>query len=231
MIQANCRTRFTASDFDFVVKTLGKSRRDAVTLSELLTDEEMRDSILDHELLVQAVLSNPGHLSISPQFYFYILTRHVLKETGCDRKLCDYLASLLEAFSRTARMRAPAGAEAPVSYDYISDLLIALRNASPVQAFLIRAHMGNYSLFISGIFHENLERRRQRGAPDMTFYEEMGSSSFKAASEHRVARTWDLSTTFEALSARFREVRLGLNRLSDQLINIGDDHGFQGLIA
>lgn len=228
MIQANCRARFTASDFDFVVKSLGRSRRDAVTLSELLTDEDMRDSILDHELLVDAVLTNPGQLSISPQLYFYVLIRHVLKETGCDRKLCDYIASLLEAFSRTARLRSPAEDDAH-SVEYLSDMLLALRNATPVQTFLIRAHAGNYSLFISGIFHDRVERRRQRGAPDVTFYEEVGRASFRAAADHRVARTWDLGGTFGALSEQFHEVRLALNRMSDQLLNLGDDS--QALIA
>ena len=32
---------------------------------------------------------------------------------------------------------------------YISDILIALNHATPEQAFLLRAHIGNYSLFIS----------------------------------------------------------------------------------
>ena len=48
MIQANCRDRFTGADFDFVVKTLSKSRRDAVSLPELLTDADTRDTILDY---------------------------------------------------------------------------------------------------------------------------------------------------------------------------------------
>ena len=46
-------------------------------------------------------------------------------------------------------------------------MLIALRDASPVQSFLIRAHVGNYSLFITGIFHETVQHRSQRGAPDV----------------------------------------------------------------
>src|SRR5271154_1882398 len=122
MIQANCRARFTAEDFNFVVKTLGKSRANAVSLVELLTDNEARDSILDHELLFHTLLTEPVQLSISPQFYFYILTRHVLKETGInDRQLTDYLASLLEEFSRTARLKTPVQSGEPRSIEYISD--------------------------------------------------------------------------------------------------------------
>ena len=109
MIRANCRDRFTAEDFSFIVATLGKSRADSVSLTALLSDQDTRDSILDHELLFQAILSATANLSISPQLYFYVLTRHVLKESGLpDRRLCDYIASLLETFSRTARLKSPA---------------------------------------------------------------------------------------------------------------------------
>src|SRR6266498_5868060 len=91
MIRANCRARFTAADFDFVVRTLARSQTDQVSLVDLLSDLETRDSILDHPRLVEAILSNCGHLRISSQFYFYVLARHVLQQGGIgDRKLCDY---------------------------------------------------------------------------------------------------------------------------------------------
>ena len=163
MIRANCRERFTASDFDFVVRTLARSQTDCVSLVDLLSDQETRDAVLDNSRLVDSILSNAGHLAISSQFYFYVLARHVLQRAGInDRKLCDYVASLLETFSRISGMSAPGLAEEQ-GRQYISDMLFALTRATPEQAFLLRAHVGNYSLFISGIFHENAERRHLRG--------------------------------------------------------------------
>src|SRR5437879_12241820 len=107
MIRANCRARFTAADFDFIVRTLARSRGDSVSLVDLLSDSETRDSILDHPRLVDAILCNAGHLHISSQFYFYVLARHVLQQAGIvDRKLCDYIDSLLESFSRSNRLQA-----------------------------------------------------------------------------------------------------------------------------
>ena len=223
MIQANCRDRFTAEDFDFVVKTLSKSPRDSVGLQELLTDLEVRDAVLDHESLADAILSQPRQLSISPQFYFYVLIRRVLKETGItDRRIADYIASLLETFSRTARMKSPVD-EASGPIQYLSDMLLALNKATPAQTFLIRAHVGNYSLFITGIFRESIERRSKRGAPDFSYYEEMGRMNYNVVASHAVARSCDLADIFKALAERFRDVRLALNRLSDSLINIDDD--------
>jgi hypothetical protein len=224
MITANCRDRFTAADFDFVVSTLARSERDSVNLVDLLTDAEARDSILDSPRLFQTILERGAPLSISPQLYFYILIRHVLKETGLnDRGVSDYVASLLETFSQTARMKSPAdGRSTPIQY--VSDMLVALQNATPVQTFLIRAHVGNYSLFITGIFHGTVQSRAERGAPDFGFYEDVGSANYKAAAHHRVARSAALTEIFERLAASFHEVRLALNRLSDSLLHLDDSH-------
>ena len=223
MIRANCRERFTASDFDFVVRTLARSQIDCVSLVDLLSDQETRDAVLDNPRLIDSILSHASHLSISSQFYFYILARHVLRQAGInDRKLCDYVASLLETFSRISGMSAPCLAEER-GRQYISDMLIALTRATPEQAFLLRAHVGNYSLFISGIFHENTQRRSLRGAPDLKFYEQIGRTNYQMLASHATARRCELNDVFEGLAERFRDVRLALNQLSDQLLNLDDD--------
>src|SRR5216117_1811067 len=179
MIRANCRTRFTAADFDFILRTLARSQTDQVSLVDLLSDVETRDSILDHPRLVDAILNHCGQLQISSQFYFYVLARHVLQQGGIgDRKLCDYVASLLETFSRANRLQV-SDEIGNRAQEYISDMLIALTRANREQAFLLRAHIGNYSLFISGIFHENTQRRSLRGGPDMKFYEQIGRTNFE----------------------------------------------------
>jgi hypothetical protein len=223
MIRANCRERFTGADFDFVVRTLARSPTESVSLVDLLSDAETRDSVLDNPRLVDAILSNPAHLQISSQFYFYVLARHVLQQAGIgDRKLCDYIGSLLETFSRTSLLRTPHGGGESV-HQYISDMLIALQRVTAEQAFLLRAHVGNYSLFVSGIFHENTQRRSLRGGPDVRFYEQVGRANYQLVSSHATARRCELNDVFEGLADRFHDVRLALNRLSDQLLNLDDD--------
>lgn len=223
MIRANCRARFTAADFEFVVGTLARSQVDHVSLVDLLSDAETRDSVLDHPRLVHAILSDAGHLHISSQFYFYVLARHVLQQAGIsDRKLCDYVGSLLETFSHANRLVAPDKIDSR-GRQYISDMLIALNQATPEQAFLLRVHAGNYSLFISGIFHENTQRRSLRGAPDIEFYEQIGRTNYQLVSSHATARRCELNDVFEKLADRFHDVRLALNQLSDQLLSLDDD--------
>ncbi len=224
MIQANCRARFTAVDFNFIVNSLGRSPNDQVSLVDLLSDDEARDAVLDDPRLVDSILSDAGQLSISSAFYFYVLARHVLRRAQiADRKLCDYVGSLLETFSRASGLRSPHS-EDESSRQYISDMLIALTRATAEQSFLLRAHVGNYSLFVSGIFHENAQQRSRRGAPDLEFYEKIGRTNFQLVAGHSTARRCELNDVYEELADRFHEVRVALNHLSDELINLDDDH-------
>ncbi len=229
MIQPNCRARFTAEDFDFVVRVLGRNQSQSVSLVDLLTDPEVRDQILDHEALSRAVLENPGNLVISAQFYFYILARLVLRRTQIDdRTMADYLAALLEKFSEIRQWSAPVEA---LQTAYLSDLLSALKNASSYQTFLIRTYIGNYSLLLTGIFYENVESRSQRGAPSFSFYEELGRTSFHNAACHEVAKKFQLSAVFEKLADQFHDCRLALNRLADELFDLGDHRYTQPIIS
>src|SRR6266404_2593239 len=216
MIRANCRARFTAADFDFIVRTLARSRGDSVSLVDLLGDSETLDAVLDHPRLVETILCNGGHLRISSQFYFYVLARHVLQQAGIgDRKLSDYIGSLLETFSRANQLQSADKIDNHV-HEYISDMLIALQRATPEQTFLLRAHVGNCSLFISGIFHENTQRRSLRGAPDIEFYEQVGRTNYQLVASHATARRCELADVYEELANRFHDVRLALNELSDR---------------
>jgi hypothetical protein len=135
--------------------------------------------------------------------------------------LCDYVASVLENFSRTKDLKSPHTEEN--GRQYVSDMLIALTNATPEQSFFLRAHVGNYSLFLSGIFHENTQRRSRHGAPDLAFYEQVGRTNYQLVASHATARRCELSDVFEGLAGRFHEVRLALNRLSDQMLNLDED--------
>lgn len=223
MIQANCRAQFTADDFSFVVRVLSKSPRDSVSLVSLLSDEAERDAILDHDLIYQSVVDQTGCLKVSAAFYFYILTRRVLKRVSLDeRALTDYVAAVLLAFSHINQLRPPdESAPTARSFTYISDLMTQLNSSTPEQAYLLRTHMANYSLFLSGMFIERVNSHAQRrGAPGISFYESVGQASYLCAAQHPQARRTELQAIFELLGNEFRRVRLALNNLTDTLLHI-----------
>jgi hypothetical protein len=223
VIQANCRAQFTADDFSFVVKTLAKSQRDAVSLVSLLSDESERDAILDHDLVYDSLVDRDGCLRVSAAFYFYILTRRVLRRVSLDeRALTDYVAAVLLAFSHINQLKRPGDTEPTArSFTYVSDLITQLNTCAPDQVFLLRAHLGNYTLFLSGLFAERvLSHAQRRGAPGIGFYESVGQSAYQAVARHPQAKRTDLQGVFEQLGSEFHRVRLALNDLTDTLLHL-----------
>jgi hypothetical protein len=232
VIQSNSRIQFTAEDVDFILSVLHHQAGDADCLTRLLSDEDARDLILDDEALVRAVLEHRNCLRISTHLYFYILVRHAFLRSGLkDRQLADYVAAVLAEFSQVERTRCVIKGQ-PQPLDYFFEMLAALQTADDVTRFYIRAHIGNHSLFLSGVFPDRIRfRAEQKGFPDLTYYEGLGKANFRAASDHRLARKYDLDGIFNMLADRFQETRLALNDLRERLVTLGDpDYSLDNLI-
>src|SRR5690348_13035250 len=178
VIQPNCRVQFTADDIAFISTALAAKGDAAPSLVSLLTDPDARDLILDDDNLFQALLEQRRCLRVSAHFYFYVLVRHVLRKSGIDdRNVADYVAEMLAQFSSSQRARKPLPNEGHM--DYLFEMLTALQSASESNQFLIRAHVGNHSLFVSGVFPEHIRYRAQfRGAPELEYYESVGRSNY-----------------------------------------------------
>lgn len=221
VIRPNCRVQFTAEDIDFILSVLGLTAGSAETLIQLLADEDSRDLILDDESLLRAVLEHRSCLRISSHFYFYILVRHSFRRADLkERPLADYVASVLAEFSQVERTRCHVKGQ-PI--DYFFEMLAALQTADDTTGFYIRAHIGNQSLFMSGVFPDRIRfRSERRGSPSLTYYEGLGSMNYRVASDHRLARKYDLDGIFNTLSERFHETRVALNDLRERLVSLGD---------
>lgn len=229
MIRANCRSSFQMADFDFLISSLhrkpssGEQLQPALLAGAFLKEAEGLDDLLDRQEVYKAILEAQGCLTVSPQFYFYVLVRHVLMEAGLtDRDLADYVASLLAEFSVAQRLaQVEAGDER--RFNYVFELLEELQTATGPRVFLIRAHVGNVSLFFTGLFPEHIAYRAQRrGAPNLDYFENLGGANYLSASGHRMARELRLNNILECLGDRFQQVRQALNQLADRLVSIED---------
>jgi hypothetical protein len=223
VIQPNCRIQFTAEDIDFIVSILGRKTTDAACLVQLLADESTRDVILDDDALYKAFLEHRGCLRVSSHFYFYVLVRHQLRLAGIEeRAVADYVAEVLCEFSRSERARCvvPGG---QASMDYLFEMVAALERADERSRFCIRAHIGNHSLFLTGVFPDRIRfRAENRGFPDLRYYEALGRTNFRVASDHRLADRYALGPIFATLADHVQEARLALNDVSQRLFSLGD---------
>ena len=91
-----------------------------------------------------------------------------------------------------------------------------------LQSFFLRAHIGNYTLFITGVFHDRVESRSRRGAPDMEYFENMGATNFAIAAEHSMAREHSLTPIFRELGERFHDIRLALNDTAERHMHLDE---------
>jgi len=222
VVTPSCRSRFTAEDFAFVREALAQSPREEVSLVQLLSDEEERDRLLDHDALYEAVISATGCLRVTPALYFYVVTRRVLCQAGLqERALSDYVAAVLEAFCTTRQLQAP-GAEKTGrgNYLYVSEIIERLQHLAPRQQFQLRLHLGNYTLFFCGLFAERVRSQAQRrGAPGLSFYEGVGRASYHTASLDPFARGSELAGVIEQVAREFLLIRRALNHLADTLLH------------
>jgi hypothetical protein len=232
MIQPNCRVQFAAEDIDFILSVLGAKIETAECLTKLLADEESRDLILDDEALFHALLERRGCLRVSTRFYFYILIRHVFRRSDIqDRAVADYVAEVLTEFARTERARCVVPGQAN-PLDYLFEMLTALKTADDRTSFFIRVHIGNHSLFLSGVFPERIRfRAEMRGFPDLKYYEGLGRTHFRMASDHRLAQRYEVAKIYNTLAERFQATRLALNDIADRLFSIGENYSLDVLLG
>ena len=218
VIKPNCRVQFSAPDIEFILAVLGRKLGTTDTLIQLLADETTRDLILDDEALYRALLEQVGCLQVTSHFYFYVLVRQVFLRAGInDRPVADYVAEVLAEFARSERSRCLLPGQAQ-GLDYFFELMAALQTADEHTGFQLRAHIGNYSLFLSGVFPERIRvRAERRGFPDLRYYIALGQAHFRAASDHRLAHRYQLAGIFDTLSERFDTTRRALNDISERL--------------
>jgi hypothetical protein len=223
MICADVRARLGRHDAQLALRLLAAGDGDAYAHWERVLAEAGFDAILDDPALVAALRTRPAGAHASLPLFCYVVVRHALRAAGeGDRRLADYLASLVLHFGLRDRARRVSGADDEV-YETLADLLAAAESetgaADQRRALLVRAHLGNYALWMSGLFPDYVEARRwRRGGPDLDYYEAMGRRGFRMAADHRLAAEYGLATLFAAAAERFAVLRVALSALSDTLL-------------
>lgn len=214
MILPNVRGMFGRREAAEAVALLAGGDPELATSGEERLRDEGLDALLDDPRLLNAMLTD-RHVRVRPELVFYVLVRHALLEGGVeDLRLADYMAALLLAFGRSRRANRIADSD-DREYEYLVDMLEDVAGEKGRRAFLLCAHLGNYSLWLSGLFPQYIEARvERRGAPPLEYYEEMGATGYRLAADTVYAEAFRLATLYRDAAFRFSELRAALNRLS-----------------
>ncbi len=220
MIFPNVRASFGRDEAARVIRTLADG--DAGRASEWRTvlAERGLDPLLDDPSLPGLLMGGSRTVEdLSLGLVLYVLVRHALLESGVEsRIIADYVSALVLEFGfrgRSHRISDQDGRE----YHYLVDILADMATARGRRAFLLQAHLGNFALWLSGLFPDHIESRMHgRGGPDLSYYEEMGRTGYRMAADAPVARQESLDRLYRDAAEAFVELRRGLNRVSDRYL-------------
>jgi hypothetical protein len=219
MIQANVRQHLTRDDAQLALRLIARGSSDSFEEGETTLREQGIDGLLDDPRLYAGLKESRQGAHASFPLFAYVVVRHSLREVGeGDRVLADYVASILLHFGLGARSTRISNAD-DETYTTLAELSAALESADAPRSLMVRAHLGNYALWLSGVFPDWIEMRRwRRGGPDLEYYEEMGRRGFSLAADHRLAAEHGLTALFATAAERFPVLRQALNNISDALL-------------
>lgn len=218
MILADTRHRLTRDDAQLAARLLASESGDDPGALEARIADEGIDAVLDDPRLPGALLRQPRGAHASFALFAYVVVRHALRRAGeTDRGLADYVSSLVLHFGFRDRAHRVSQTDDEI-YDALVQLCGDLNDPDARRSFLVRTHLGNYALWLSGIFPDFIEQRRwRRGGPDLDYFEEMGRRGFQLAADHRLAEEHGLATLYATAAERFGILRVALNSVSDSL--------------
>ena len=219
MIQATVRHHLTRDDAQLVARLIARDSGTPLEEIERTLADEGIDAVLDDPLLPAAMLRSGQGMWTSLPLFSYVMVRHALRRLGEeDRRLADYVAAVLMHFGMRDNAHRVSAADDQV-YDSLAALLADVDDPDGRRSFLVRTHLGNYALWLSGLFPDYIEHRKwRRGGPDMDYYEEMGRKGFQLAAGHRLADEHGIATLFATAAERFGLLRAALNDVSDSLL-------------
>ncbi len=219
MILADTRARLGRADAQLVVRLLARGSGRAQDAAERTLADQGLDPLLDDERLLEALLDARQGAHASLPLFCYVVVRHALRRAGePDRVLADFVAAILLHFGQ--RRRATRISEHDdIEYDTLAALGAEAEGANASRAFLARAHLGNYALWLSGLYPDHIERRRwRRGGPPIGYFEQLGRRGYRLAAEHRLAGEHGLQPLYARAAERFPTLRRALNQVSDRLL-------------
>ena len=219
MIQATVRRHLTRDDAQLVARLIARDSGTPLEEIERKLADEGIDAVLDDPRLPTALLRAGQGMWTSLPLFSYVMVRHALRRLGeDDRRLADYVAAVLMHFGMRDNAHRVSAADDQV-YDSLAALLADVDDPDGRRSFLVRTHLGNYALWLSGLFPDYIEHRKwRRGGPDLDYYEEMGRKGFQLAAGHRLADEHGISTLFATAAERFGLLRAALNDVSDSLL-------------
>lgn len=209
------------SELIFLLNHFPQLKGEPEQVANLLLDmPSTLESLLSSQYVVRSILKqNALLLDISPFLLFSVLLRQELPNhrSSLDRQVVNYLANLLSLFVQNGRVNRVARQD-EINYEYIVDLLAAANQADAIMRFQIHAHIANYALFLSGLFHEWLAHRHRyhKSLMSVNVYRDYARTYYYEAANNPWASKYQIHQVFRRIAQSYDTYVAALNRISRQ---------------
>jgi len=158
------------------------------------------------------------------KLFIEMVGRHYAEEIGLrDQELIGYVAHLLTEFCDVEQLFKIHDVAGKALTD-VGDLLVESNPVfGPAPSFdrerQVRKHIGDYTLFFTGMFPESINHLRLRRHRLESFIDWMkaGKESYYIVSKFDAFEYTKVAPLFERLSANFEQCVYGLNRVKNEL--------------
>ena len=161
------------------------------------------------------------------KFFIELVGRHYAEEIGIrDPELVGYVAHLLTEFCDVEQLFKLRNAAGKPLTDVGEMLLESNPVFGPAPSFdrerEIRKHIGDYTLFFTGMFPESINHLRLRRNRLESFVDWMkaGKESYYIVSKFEWFEYTKVAPLFERLSDHFEQCVYGLNRVKNELAEL-----------
>jgi hypothetical protein len=152
-----------------------------------------------------------------------LVDRHLIRSAGIDdAEAAGYIAGLLTDFTHTDnlyRVRNAAGKRLEEAGEMLMESNPLLGGRSFFYEREVRKHIGDYTLFLAGLFPEYVARLPKRGAGVDAFidYIKAGKESYGVVASFDQFEFRDIAPLFRRLSRQFELCVFGLNLAKQEL--------------
>jgi len=153
-----------------------------------------------------------------------LVQKHLLGAAQLDDvPMATYIAGLLVDFCRTDNLYRIRDSKGKRLED-VGEMLIASNPLLEGRSFLyereVRKHIGDYTLFLTGLFPEHVARisREKRRLDSLVDYLKAGKESYRVVAAFNEFEFRDVAPLFRRLSERFELCVFGLNLVKQDLV-------------
>jgi hypothetical protein len=157
------------------------------------------------------------------QLFADLVQKHLVRSAGIDdREITGYMASLLVDFTHIDNLYRIRNARGRRLED-VADMLIESNPLLGGRSFFyereVRKHIGDYTLFLAGLFPEYLKRLPKRGLRVDAFidYMQAGKESYRIVASFDQFEFQRIAPLFRRLAERFELCVFGLNLVKTEL--------------